>query len=232
MSGQGDEVAKSGMTTKSTDSGMGSASLSDPFVAIPVNETTTRSRRRIKAPEGSSAMEVRRSNRVAAARSRSILQPVVEENLVIPETSQAHELLGSMENMVGLRDTVNPQLRLSTSGTSLVGRKRSASGDAPGSVRQGHNPNKPLASADGFPPGHFEPNSNDHIPLMFPECSPVQLSPMRVDSVLPTDVNHPDTSPISSSISQNPLLRPVGSHESTPSPRNCLSASIHATGIM
>jgi hypothetical protein len=170
-------------------------------------------------------MEVRRSTRVAAARSRSILQPVAEENLVTPVLSQVRESLSSMGNTVGLRDTVNPQLRSSVGGTSLAGRKRSASGDAPGSPRRGYNPNK-LASANDFPPGHFdEPNSDDHIPSL--QCTPIQLSPMRIDSVIPANISNPDASPFSSTISQNPLLKPVRSHDRTPSPRRHPTASIH-----
>jgi hypothetical protein len=81
MSGQRDEMAKSGTTARSTGSGSGSASLSDAFVAVSVGKATTGSRRRVKAPEGSSTMEIRRSTWVAAARAKSVLQPVVEEEL-------------------------------------------------------------------------------------------------------------------------------------------------------
>ena len=106
----------------------------------------------------------------------------------------------------------------STSGANLVGHKHSASGAVPGSTRHGHNPNK-LASADDFPPGHFdEPHSDDHIPLVPPHINTSQLSPMRVDSTILKGIMQPVASPISSSISQNPLLQPAAGNEHMPFP--------------
>lgn len=228
MSGQGDEAAKSGTTTKSTDTGLGSASLLDPFVAILVPEVTTGLRCRIRAPEGFSVMEVQHSTWVAAARSKSVLWLVVEEDLDVQEPFQSCKLLGSTGNMAGLQDTINSQLIPSIAGTRLGGRKRSASGAAPGSVRYGHNPNK-LASVDDFPLGHFdEPNSDDHIQLRSPRQSSVQLSPMRVDPDIPADIRRPDVSPISSTISLNLLLKSAEPNECMPSPQRHPSTPEHS----
>ena len=226
MSGQGDEVARSGTTSQSIESGMGSTSLSDPFVAIPAARTTVGLRRRVKAPEGSSNMEVRRSSRVAAARAKPFLLPVAEEEPGTPNRVQSHKLMDPMGNAVGFRDTANPQLGLSTGEVGLVGRKRSASNAAPGSERHGQAPVK-LASASDFPPGHFdEPNSDDHIPLDPPQPNLGRISPMKIDPFNLTNARHSHsiTSPVSSTLSQNPLLLPAEIDDHTTSARRPTSS--------
>jgi len=60
-------------TAGSTDSGQGTGSLSDAFVAATSEERSGQgSRRRVQAPEGASHLFVRRSARVASSRSRSV----------------------------------------------------------------------------------------------------------------------------------------------------------------
>jgi hypothetical protein len=58
MLDKGDKVAKSGITTRSTDSSSGSAFLSDTYVAVTVAKPTKGSRHCVRAPEGSFVMEV------------------------------------------------------------------------------------------------------------------------------------------------------------------------------
>jgi hypothetical protein len=151
MLGQGDEphAAEPGTAFGDMDSGSATSSLSDPFVVITAVKATPSTRRRVKAPEGSSAMEVRRSSRVAAAKSRPLLLPAVEE-----EPSQFRPLVDPLGNTADLRGAVNPQMVSSASGTGQVGRKCSASSAAPGSARRAPNPHL-LASAADFSPGHF-----------------------------------------------------------------------------
>ena len=247
-----------GTTTSGTDSGSGSGSLSDAFVVVTVGKSTTASsRRRVQAPAGSSNLEVRRSSRVALSRARSsrattleasgqvlgdapaggerttgfapqVLHPVVEEERSLP--GQPHLPTGPLGTAVGFRDTATAQASPMVEGAVLVGRKRSATSAAPGSVRRGHGPNK-LASAADFSPGHFnEPTSDDHIPdLLHPSAAPA--SPMRVDPVIPPHARQLATpvTPISSPLSQNPLLlRPTVGNRHTPSPRRQpLTTTLH-----
>ena len=69
--------------------------------------------------------------------------------------------------------------------------------------------------------------SNDRIQLKSPQQELIQHLPMRVDPAIPADVGWPDVSPISSTISKNPLLRSAGPNERTPSPRRHTSTSVH-----
>jgi hypothetical protein len=223
MTGQGDKIGGSGTTTNSSDS----APLSDPFVAIPTGKAAAGSRQRVRAPEGSQAMEVRRSSRVAANRTRSVQPSTFDSSAqagmaappggnhpaflapqalqVVPEEDQAfpaQSLLPSVSRgkTVDFRDSVTPQMTPSVGRIAMTGRKRSASSAIPESMRRGHNPNK-LASAADFPPGHFdEPNSDFHIPPMDNFPNDVQTSPMRIDRAIN------DATPISSPLSHNPLL--------------------------
>src|SRR5271168_1181766 len=58
-------------TTSSTDSGQGSAPLSDPFVAVTAGDASVLgSVMRVEAPGGSSQLLVRRSSRVASSKSQ------------------------------------------------------------------------------------------------------------------------------------------------------------------
>ena len=60
--------------TNSTDSGQGSAPLSDAFVAVAAVESTIRdSVARVEAPRSSDRLFVRRSTRVASSRAQSVL---------------------------------------------------------------------------------------------------------------------------------------------------------------
>lgn len=60
-------------TAGSTDSGQGTGSLSDAFVAAAWGEISGQgSIRRVQAPEGSSRLSVRISVRVASSRSKSV----------------------------------------------------------------------------------------------------------------------------------------------------------------
>jgi hypothetical protein len=163
----------------SSDSGQGSAPLSDPFVATTVvGDSRIDSVSRVRAPEGAAQLLVRRSARVASSRSRSlqtgppvaefvdappggkrkigysyqVLPPVVEESGSAVDRGDPVGIGG------GSRDTADPQLGSSAILLPLAGRKRSASGAAPGSGRRGPVP-RPLASANDFSPSHFdEPN--------------------------------------------------------------------------
>jgi hypothetical protein len=65
----------SGATAASTDSGQGTESLSDAFVAITAGkEPGTGSKRRVQAPDGVSQLLVRRSGHIASSKSQSTLQ--------------------------------------------------------------------------------------------------------------------------------------------------------------
>jgi hypothetical protein len=256
MSNRGVETDGSGTATSSTDSGLGSGSLSDAFVAVEVTKSTVGSKRRVQAPAGSASLEVRRSSRVASRLTRTtasvtsdrvsgeaspgsahatgynfrILQPVAEERLPAP----GHPRLPTdpLGNAVGFRDTVTPQRIPEASEATLpvVGRKRAATSAAPGSVRRGQGPSK-LASADDFPPGHFdEPFSDDYIPVLnsphgvADQASPMKLDPANREISAPRDTA---VTPISSALSINPLLqRPAGVSQHTPSPGRRQPASL------
>ena len=226
MSGQGDEplAAERGTISRDTDSRSAASSLSDPFVVVSADRTNPNSRPRVRAPEGSSVMEVRRSSRVAAARSRPPLLPVVEE-----EPAQSRPLSGPLGNTVDLWGTVNPQMGSSASRTCRVGRKRAASTAAPSSARRIPNPHL-LASAADFSPGHFdEPLSDALVPPGSHDMrqrSHVPASPMRVDSTVQAVVSRPDGSPISSTISHNPLFATPVASDHPRSPRRQPSATL------
>ena len=66
----GNVMTRTGTTASSTESGQGSEPLSDAFVAATTETSSGRgSQRRVRAPAGSSQMEVHRSRRVALSRS-------------------------------------------------------------------------------------------------------------------------------------------------------------------
>jgi hypothetical protein len=225
MSAQDDEhqAAEAGTTSRGTDSGSGSSSLSDPFVVITTDRSAPGTRRRVKAPEGSSAMEVRRSSRVAT-RPKPLLLPVVEE-----EAGLLRPLEDPMRNTADLRGTVNPQGDSSASRSGQVGRKRSASSAAPGSGSRARHPFT-LASAADFPPDHFdEPNSDTVMPPVSPSTHQrdhVHNSPMRVDPVISDVIGQPVNSPVSSTLSRNPLLATPVASERPQSSRRDQSASV------
>jgi hypothetical protein len=231
-----------GTTTNSTDSGHGSAPLSDPFVATTMaGESRPDSINRVVAPEGSAHLHVHRSVRVASSRARSsqpstmhpagweivdappggkrkagyaYLQPVAEE------AEQSTSSVVPVGNGGGSRDITHPQLGSTLAGSVLPGRKRSASSAAPGSGRRGPAPRTPqrLASAADFSPSHFEePNSDVQMPSPHQRSHPP--SPMAPVSVVRGHPDGPHSSRFGSSssspISQNPLLRSV---VNTPSP--------------
>ena len=235
-----------GTTTGSTDSNLGSAPLSDPFIAVAVPDHD--SVRRVEAPEGFSQLHVRRSIRVATHRSRSTtLTPtsippgseIVDAppggkrtkgyvHLVLPsvveEDGQPSNSVDPNGNGGGLRDIASPQVGLTAS------RKRAASSAAPGSGRRGTAPRQ-LASAADFSPTHFnEPVSDgpipptdswDHLSLPPPHQPSFPSSPMAIDPVIPDRDEDPprNPSPFSSPISHNPLLQRGGSKAAqTPSP--------------
>jgi hypothetical protein len=218
-----------GTTTSSLDSGQGSASLSDAFVAVP---TATG---RVAAPEGVSRLSVRRSSRVASSRSRSLQAgtpnvagpsntsaPNIQVVDALPggkrrtgyayqvlssvaeETRNSHTPDGPSGNASGPRDTATPRTDI------LAGRKRAATSAASGSERRAPF-TRPMASAADFSPTHFdEPMSDDRVPAL-----PRIPSPQG-----PIDPSSPARTPSSSPISQNPLVRRSSDMViHTPSPR-------------
>ena len=175
-------------TNASTDSGQGTASLSDAFVAVTTGKISIRGPSQlVEAPEGSARLSVRRSSRVASSKSQSLqhsnsnssAQDIVETlpgvkrkpgyvyqmlPPVFEEPGLSATPAGSYGNVSGLRDSTIPQLDPMAGTSTLVNRKRSASSAAPGSARQAPMA-KHLASAADFSPTHFnEPVSEDHIP--------------------------------------------------------------------
>lgn len=242
MSNRGGETDRSGMTTGSTDSSSGSGTLLDAFVAVEAPKGSMSSRRRVQAPVGSDSLEVQWSSRVASQLAHTttsvtsdrvpgeappgnthvtghgfrVLWPVIEEPL--PPPGQPCLPTGPLGNAVGFQDTATPLGIPEASGATVVGCKRAATSAALGSVRRGQGPSN-LASADDFPPGHFdEPLSDAYIPAL---DSPHWTSPMQLDPAnreYPTPLGVAGT-PISSNLSQNPLLwNPVGTGQHTPSP--------------
>ena len=154
-----------------------------------------------------------------------VLWPVTEEPL--PPPGQPCLPTGPLGNAVGFRDTATPLGIPEASGATVVGRKRAATSAALGSVHQGQGPSN-LASADDFPPGHFdEPLSDTYIPALDSPhwTSPMQLNPANQEYPAPLDVAG---TPISSNLSQNPLLRnPVSAGQHTPSPGRLQPISLH-----
>jgi hypothetical protein len=220
---QGDEPqpTESGGTSSS---GSGFTSLSDPLVVTAADKATPSSRRRVKAPVGSATMEIRRSSRVAKARSRPLLLPVVEE-----EPGQLRPPLVPLGNTGDFRDTPNPQMGSSASRTGQVGRKRSASSAAPGSAHRTRNPYIPASAAD-FSPDHFEEPNSDNLALLAPHESHqpdhAPTSPMKVDSTSTVVIRQSDTSPVSSTLSRNPLLATPAARVRPPSSRKQPSATV------
>ena len=214
-------------TASSSDSGHGSAPLSEPFVAVTVEGHSCQDLgNRVVVPEGAAQLHVRRSARVASSRSRSaftaasnlpaaefvdappggkqkigfryqVLPPVIED------VGQASGSIIPVGNGGGLRDTANPQLVSVAPTVVPTGCKRSASGAAPGSGRCGPAP-RPLASAADFSPTHFEEPRSDELP---PAHQPSAMFFHRSAPPLPKVVEQDDPSPPSSPISQNSLLQ-------------------------
>ena len=136
-----------------------------------------------------------------------------------------------------LRGHATPQSGAPAGSTILAGRKRSASNAASGSGSRRHGPTpRHLASAADFSPTHFDEPASDaippsafsrnHSPLLSPRQPPP--SPMRIDPVASgrSEAAQRDATPLSSPISQNPLLRKTGDTH-TPSPSRRRSASFH-----
>ena len=214
-------------TASSSDSGHGSAPLSEPFVAVTVEGHSRQDLgNRVVVPEGAAQLHVRRSARVASSRSRSaftaasnlpaaefvdappggkrkigfryqVLPPVMED------VGHASGSLVPVGNGGGLRDAANPQLVSVAPTVVPTGRKRSASGAAPGSARRGPAP-RPLASAADFSPTHFEEPRSDELP---PAHQPSAMFFRGSAPPSPMVVEQDDPSPPSSPISQNPLLQ-------------------------
>src|ERR1700678_4046610 len=193
-----DTAGQSAPTASSTDSGQGSGSLSDVFVAAASGEKSHQgSKRRVQAPDGSSQLSIRRSARVASSRSKSaqggtwhssvqavveappgakrrtgyiypVLQPVTEES------GQSSRPVGPTGYAADSRGTAAPQLGSVAGTPALKGRKRSATSAAPGSGLRGPTSRR-LASAGDFSPTHFvEPVSETGMQLQRPS---LQLSP-------------------------------------------------------
>jgi hypothetical protein len=197
-----------GTTTSSTDSGQGSAPLSEPFVAVVTEGTSRRgSSRRVNAPDGSALLNVRRSSRVASSKSHSTpfaseIHPPGSVFITAPpggkrkigyayqvlppvseEGAQSNSLINPAGNVDGLRDIATPQLGLDDAVPALAGRKRSASTAASGSGRRGPPP-RHMASAADFSPTHFvEPHSDPPIP---PAGSPPPYLPIPDHHVHPS----------------------------------------------
>jgi hypothetical protein len=154
-----------------------------------------------------------------------VLQPVVED------AGHAINPVDPIGNVGGLRDTDTPQSGSAVGPSTSTGRKRSATSAAPDSGRRGPVSRK-LASAADFSPTHFdEPNSDAPIPpmdslqdieLSSPHQRSTPPSPMALEQDVPRQSEDPNlvTTPLSSPISQNPLLqREDPMVVQTPSPR-------------
>ena len=228
----GNTAGGAGTTTSSTDSGQGSEPLSDAFVAVAAERVPSRdSSSRVAAPEGAAQFFVRRSLRVASSRSGSVQasasMPVIEVvdappggkrkigyayqvlEPVAEEVGHATRTSGSVGNVGSLRDANAPQLVLTTGTKTMAGRKRSATSAAPGSGRRGPNSGW-LASAADFSPNHFEePASNGPVPPLDSHRRSLPPSPMALDPEAParSDAPHHSATPLSSPLSQNPLLQ-------------------------
>jgi hypothetical protein len=176
--------SRSGNTTISSESGHGSASLSGAYIAVGLDEDLGKtSGQRVKTPEGSTRLELRRSMRVASARAKSVqvstsgptliraplgVKPSVgyyyEALLPVDEQGEtALESPGEPEDMPGKvggsRDITIPQAGQKALPVAKVGRKRAATSEAPGASERTQIP-PPLASAADFSPTHFdEPQS-------------------------------------------------------------------------
>ena len=217
-------------TNASTDSGQGSAPLSDAFVAVPAGNKSRRGQSQlVEAPKGSARLSVRRSSRVASSKSQPsqtnssnasaqdivVAPPGVKRKpgyvyQMLPPVSEepgsAATPAGSYGNASGFRDTAIPQLDPMAGMSTLANRKRSASSAAPGSARQAPMA-KHLASAADFSPSHFiEPVSEDRIPAVSPSRNLDLPSPMKVEPPHEMESQRLST-PLSSPILQDPLVQ-------------------------
>ncbi|KAF8809631.1 hypothetical protein BYT27DRAFT_7241084 [Phlegmacium glaucopus] len=211
-----------------TDSGHGSGPLSDAFVVEPVQNSGAALNHQVVAPSDFSRLEVRRSSRVAS-RATSIqvpLPPAAVFTSALPGTRRVagyvYEVLpspidassplreqpggvsDSLGNVGGSRDTIIPQASFEPAGEFSAGRKRSATGDAPGSPRQGIPPITPLQPPLLHRPSLQPPSFAIPHPSTPPRSAPFNL----------------DVAPVSSPIASNPLLhRPVSPGVTSPSSR-------------
>jgi hypothetical protein len=139
------ELTRSGTTADSTDSGQGSEPLSDVYVAE--KDSRRGASRRVKAPGGSAQLEIRRSARVASAKSKSAQGPSPGPVLVkappgmkplagykyqalraVPEDSektpgQLGRPMDPSEKAGGFRDTATIQESSKVSTAAKAGRK-------------------------------------------------------------------------------------------------------------
>ncbi|KAF8814363.1 hypothetical protein BYT27DRAFT_7266154 [Phlegmacium glaucopus] len=219
-------------TAVDTDSGQGSGPLSDAFVAEPVRHLGVALAHQVVAPSNFSRLEVRRSSRVAS-RATSIPVPPPPAAVFTPAPPGAKRVAGyvyevlpspidassslrerpsgisnSLGNVGGSRDTIIPRASFEAAGEFSAGRKRSATGDAPGSPRQGIEPLTPLQPAPSYRPSL-------HAPFFaIPSATPHPSTPPRSDCSLL------NVAPVSSPIASNPLLhRPAGPSVTSPSSR-------------
>ena len=217
----------------STDSGHGSEPLSDAFVAVAAGGRSNKdSVARVEAPRSSDRLFIRRSTRVASSRAHSTQASTSHPSATSREivdalpggkrkAGYAYEVLEPVAeepgptirpvmpagNASSFWDMASPQLGRSAS------RKRSATSAAP-SIGRGPT-SKRLASAADFSPAHFEePVSDGPVPpLSAPHLSVRQHSNLPSTSMqvleVPQDAGGSCNlvTPVSSPISQNPLLR-------------------------
>jgi hypothetical protein len=228
------ELTRSGTTADSTDSGQGSEPLTDAYVAVEMEKDSRKgTSRRVKAPGGSAQLEIRRSARVASARSKSVQGPSPGPVLVkappgmkpsagykyqllqaVPEVSeniprQSGRPTDPSEKAGGSRDTATTQASSKVSTAAKAGRKRSAT------------------SAADFSPTHFDEPQSDGLLDAWKE-TPLQIghdtagedtrnqggeggptSPMAVDPKTPASKGKGKAiaTPNSTPISHNPILR-------------------------
>jgi hypothetical protein len=219
-------AAQSTTTKVSTESGQGSAPLSDPYIAKGKDANV------VEEPAGASQLTVQRrsSHLSAAVQCHSVRRNdrVFIRNVpgLKPSTGWQYEVLreeadegtshvpsgvpaavdGQSGFGGGLRDTVVSQAGLKP-GAVTSGRKRTVTSEAPGagSRKKGSSP---LALALDFSDDHWkEPRSDAHLPSIprFEPPSTSQGPPMQLDHS--AAANHiPDCS--SSPISGIPLLLP------------------------
>lgn len=240
---------KVGTTASSTDSGQGTAPLSDAFVAVVADPTLGQgSHQRVAASIDSSQLLVtRRSTCVAAFRSRSTLTSASAPSVLVfvdapprvkrlspvgEDRDQALKLARPAGNVSDLLDIATPQLEPLDSARAPTGCKHSATSAALVAGQHGPAP-KWLGSAADFLPTHFlEPVSNAPVPLQIASEQPPSLpsshqqssfaSPMKVEP--DRDMGYPSDSFLSP-ISHNFLLQRNTAVTHTPSPPHRHSAS-------
>jgi hypothetical protein len=179
---------RSRTTADSSESGQGSGALSDPYVAVGVEEGMRKTKgQRVKAPEGSARLDVRRSTRVASSRAKSVQASTSGPTLIkappgvrpsagyqyevlLPVEEQGEKapgLLGEPEDMSGKvvdsRDFTTIQAGSKALPVAKVGRKRAATSEAPGASERTQIPH-PLASAADFSPTHFDEPQSGGLP--------------------------------------------------------------------